>query len=172
MVFQTNFKEPRSGKIDRHNRRVEAKSKEDAKKAEVRRRDRGCRFPECGCKRYRLRLEVSHSRHKGMGGNPAGDRSEAALMVQLCDWRHQRGRIAVDRGTLRWRAQTDEGANGPIAWEVDGEALQPFGEIPKVAHVFVPHGWIVVATERSIGVLQPLEDWQRVILHELAKMSR
>lgn len=106
-----------------------------------------------------------------MGGNPEGDRSDASLMVLLCAWRHKEGRIAIDRGTLRWIPLTDEGSHGPVRWEVDGEALQPFGRIPQIADVFVPHGWTVVATERSIGVLEPLEDWQRVLLEQLAKMT-
>lgn len=171
MVFQTNFKEPRSGKIERYKRRAEWKTREDKEKKTVRLRDKRCRFPLCECKRYGLQLHVSHLRHKGMGGNPKGDRSVPALMLLLCVWRHQQGRIAIHRGTLRWVALTEAGADGPIKWEVDGEALQPFGEIARVADVFVPHGWLTVATERKLGQIEPLEDWQRVILTELSKMS-
>jgi hypothetical protein len=97
-------------------------------KADVRRRDRGCRFPLCGCRRLGLSLEarqeVSHDKHKGIGGNPAGDRSVAALMVQLCLHRHQDSRISRHKGTMRARALTRHGYNGPVIWEADRATIR------------------------------------------------
>jgi hypothetical protein len=92
---------------------MKAKDAEDAEKQKVRRRDGYCRFPLCGCGKMRLRTEVSHSEHKGMGGNPAGDRSKADLMVLVCHRRHKDGRVAIDKGTLRWRALTARGRQRP-----------------------------------------------------------
>lgn len=170
VTFETNFKKPGSAKVERAKRRMLRDTEEKNAKAHVRRRDRGCRFPLCGCKRFGLRLEVSHSRHKGMGGNPKGDRSVPSLMMQLCDARHKTNRIALDRGTLRWVALTDAGADGPVRWELDGEAIQPFGKLSNMS-VFVPSDWITVATETQPGSLAPLDEWQRKILHMLAAMA-
>jgi hypothetical protein len=165
-MFQgTNFKEPKgSAKVERLIRRLALKATEDKSKAEVRRRDKRCRFAQCGCRRFGLRLEVSHAVHKGSGGNPKGERSAPELMVYVCSARHRENRMAIDRGTVRWRPLTAEGANGPIAWEIDVEAMQPFGS------VFVPQGWIEVAQETAVGVLAPLTAWQRKTLNTLAGM--
>lgn len=172
MAFQTNFKPARSSKVERRLRRTKLKTAEDNRKKSVRLRDRWCRFPLCGCRKFGLALHVSHSKHKGIGGNPAGDRSDPALMVYVCSGRHRELRLAIDRGTVRWRALTPDGAHGPIAWDVDGEALQPFGaHIAPVVQVFVPHGWVEVARESGVQVLEALEDWQRTLLLALAQMS-
>jgi hypothetical protein len=170
MTFATNFKEPKgSAKVERLIRRLALKAAEDKSKAEVRRRDKRCRFPQCGCRQFGLRLEVSHAVHKGAGGNPKGERSAPDLMVYVCSARHRENRMAIDRGTVRWRPLTAEGANGPIAWEIDGEALQPFVLVGRPA-VFLPHGWVEVARESAVGVLAPLADWQRQTLRHLAAM--
>src|SRR5216110_2341889 len=124
MTFESNFKNPIAGRIVRARAAAKRKGKEDGEKRKVRGRDRYCRMPLCGCRKFRLALHVSHSRHKGMGGNPAGDRSLAALMLLVCSARHKENRIAIDRGTLRWRALTRAGANGPVAWDVDRDAMR------------------------------------------------
>ena len=90
---------------------------------EVRERDRKCRFPLCACGRFRLRLEVSHQKHRGMGGNPSMDRTTPESMILVCSARHKENRVSLDRGTLRWRALSDRGAEGPVAWDVDLNAL-------------------------------------------------
>jgi hypothetical protein len=172
-MFQgTNFKEPKgSAKVERLIRRLALKATEDKSKAEVRRRDKRCRFPLCQCRKFGLQLHCAHSKHKGMGGNPKGERSAPELMVYVCSARHRENRMAIDRGTVRWRPLTEYGANGPIAWELEGEALQPFGSAVNLAgDVFVPHGWVEVARETAVGVLAPLADWQRKTLRALAAM--
>ena len=95
------------------------RAQEDKEKLKVRLRDKGCRFPLCGCKKLGRRLEVSHHVHKGIGGNPAGDRSKADIMVQLCVDRHQFSNVSIHKGTLRPVFLTAEKFNGPIAWEVN-----------------------------------------------------
>ena len=82
---------------------------------EVREReDYTCRFPHaCG-----EPCEVSHQRHRGMGGDPTGECSDPRIMIGVCGVIHRTGRIALDKKNLRWVALTDAGADGPIEWQV------------------------------------------------------
>jgi hypothetical protein len=134
-------------------------------KGKVRRRDRYCRFPLCGCRALKLRLvaraEVSHQRHKGMGGNPSGDRSLAEGMLLLCVHRHQDGSISRHKGTLRAVPLTAKGMNGPVKWEADASRLWPLaGE-----------KWVELARESAVQQLEPLTPKQQVILERLATMA-
>lgn len=176
VVTFTNFKPAKgTAKKARAKRSRKAKAKEREHKQEARDRDQACRFPLCGCRRLGHALHVSHSEHKGIGGNPAGDRSVAEKLVYLCRMRHREGRIAIDRGTLRWRPLTGHGANGAIAWDLDGEALWPLGVAPSFLlaspAVWVPRGWIEIARETAPGELEPLKDWQRALLIKLSSMT-
>lgn len=133
---------------------------EDKEKAKVRKRDRyACRFPLCGCRQLGLRLEVSHDEHKGMGGNPSGDRSTADKMILFCTHRHQHGNISRHHGTLRLVYLTKDGTNGPVAFELHGDAFGRSGT------------WFEVARETRPGHLAPLEAWQQSILEHLADME-
>lgn len=134
------------------------KHRENKHKSFVRVRDHVCRFPLCPCGRFNLHLDVSHQEHKGMGGDPTGERSLPALMVLVCNWRHKEAKIAIDRGTLRWVPLTDQGANGPIAWEI---------EIGAFSGGTLARGWVELAREVEIGVLAPMLDAQRAILEHL-----
>lgn len=159
-MHETNFKKPRASKVDRFYKRMDLKREEDKHKAEVRRRDKTCRVPLCGCKRFKLPMHVSHQVHKGMGGDPTGERSQPELMVYVCSARHRENVVSIDRGTLRWRAVTEAvGANGPIVWEVDRASVLLGGE-----------GWFELARERSIGAWEPLAPVQRSVLVQLAQM--
>lgn len=102
----------------------------------------------------RFTLEVSHQRHKGMGGNPEGDRSIAELMMLLCAWRHRSGRWAVDRGNVKWEARTERGADGPVAW-----------------YLATAKGWELIALESAVQVLEPLQRHQKAALRGLAEME-
>lgn len=118
------------------------KREENANKQQVRDRDRVCRFPLCPCKNFDLFLEVSHSEHKGMGGDPTGERSAPELMVLICNWRHRLSRYSIDRKTLRWRPLTAAGANGLIVWEARIPWL--FGEDwREIARELGPGRWDV-----------------------------
>lgn len=128
-----------SRKVARGLKRVARKSKEDAIMKKVRTRDRYCRFPLCGCKKFQLPLHVSHQRHRGMGGNPAGDRTTTASMVLVCSARHRDNVYSIDRGTIRWRQVFKyRGADGPILWEVE-----------------IERRWIVVAIEKDLHAYEP-----------------
>ena len=155
-----------TAKAERAARRRALRKREHAAMMVVRRRDRVCRFPFCRCREFSLRTEVSHTRHRGMGGNPAGDRTVPELMVLLCRWRHQDGRIAVDRGGIRWAALTADGANGPIRWYIDTEALRD-----ELRPVPDQRGWLELARESRPGHWEPLTPWQGRVLRELGKME-
>jgi len=161
---EPHFKTTVSKKVVRGKKRAAAKTVEVKKKLTVRMRDKGCRFPLCGCTAYGLALHVSHSVHKGMGGNPKGDRSNPELMVLVCSARHRENTVAIDRGTLRWRALTAAGADGPIAWDVDLRAL-PGGKQAKDAR------WFEVARETAVRSWVPFVDVQKTILTTLKAME-
>jgi len=150
-------------RLAKKRKRLELKNSEGKNKGVVRRRDlHRCRFPLCGCRLFGLRLEVSHVRHKGMGGNPAGDRSTPGSMVLLCVQRHQDGAVSRHRGTIRARYLTSKEFNGPVAWEVD---LETCG-FPKARA-----RWFEVARESKVQQLEPLTPKQREILEYLALMQ-
>lgn len=169
---ESNEPIPKPSIADRKRRRkanrLELERDERDQKAEVRRRDKRCRFPLCDCSRLSLRLEVSHETHKGMGGNPAGDRSDASTLFLLCVWRHQLGRIARGKGTLKPRYLTDKQANGPVAWMVD---LESMGLFYKLRGMSDDPKWFEVAREISIGVWEPFTNAQLEILTQLRQME-
>lgn len=139
------------------------KAHEDREKKKVRLRDKGCRFPLCGCKKLGRRLEVSHHVHKGSGGNPSGDRSMADIMVQLCVDRHQFSNVSIHKGTLRPVFLTAENFNGPIAWEVDVSAMFSVGVQPDT--------FVEVGRESRRGVWDEFTPSQRVVLMALTALD-
>jgi len=175
------FKGAGSRKVARGLKREKRLAGENSNKAEVRRRDKYCRFPLCGCKRFQLALaptsrrgEVSHAKHKGMGGNPAADRSEPELMVLVCSARHKENVFSIDRHTLRWRALTKAGAEGPIAWEIDLHELRRYrtgGPLLELALPRHPGRWFELARETAIHVYEPQTPEQTIILAWLRGME-
>lgn len=159
MTFQSNWKPSRTvRKKAEHAARRKKIADELAEKRKVRRRDKVCRFPLCGCRALKLRLEASHDFHKGMGSKNGV--SIAPLMVLLCVHRHQDGKISRHKGTLRSVYLTPDQHDGPVAWLVDAASMGGKGG-----------GWIEVARESAPGILEPLEAWQREMLTELAEMD-
>lgn len=158
-----------------------AKRREYKNKDIVRDQDVYCRFPLCRCRERLVMQHVSHQKHKGMGGNPTGDRSVPSLMLMLCAWRHREAPISVDQGTLRWRALTKAGARGPVAWEIKHEELVDRGLVvepgERTAPLPVVDGWVEIAAGVDLGApSDPLhayktEPWQREILDQLAEMQ-
>lgn len=153
-----------SRKVARAKKRITLKTAEDKEKAKVRKRDSWCRFPLCGCHRFRLALHVSHQHHKGMGGNPAGDRSTADQMILVCSARHTENEFAIDRGTIRWRALTPAGANGLIAWDID------FAQYAKLERPTRGERWFEFAREVAPRVWDKGAD--RCIIDDLREMER
>jgi hypothetical protein len=156
-------------KQEEHQAKVELQARERGAKTAVRRRDRRCRFPFCGCQRLGLRLEVAHADHKGMGGNPEGDRSTPDRMILLCTHRHQDGAVSLHKGTLWAKPLTPAGYDGPVAWYVDADTLFAgmYRYVAKAAR------WAEVGRERAVGVLEEglLTPQQRRILEKLGEME-
>ncbi len=144
--------------------RAERRTKEDTNKRKSKTRDGNrCRFPLCGCKDLGLglRVESSHQKHKGSGGNPDGSRNVTANLVTLCPHRHRTGLISRHRGTLRPRFLTLKGFDGPIAWEIDIYALRHGQHTAKK--------WIEIAREVTIQQWE-IPAAQQATLQELAEM--
>jgi hypothetical protein len=156
------WKTPIAPKVVRGLKQREHKSAEDLNKAKVRRRDKYCRFPLCGCRTFKLRLEVSHAQHKGAGGNPKGDRSTPDKMILLCAARHKENRVSVDRGTVLIKPLTKRGLAGPCSFHIDTLAMDGahFGE-----------RWRTVARELAPHRLEPVTPANQAILEQLAKMT-
>lgn len=157
---------PGTAKAERRARKTKRDAKERDAKKEVRRRDKHCRFPLCGCRKGRPALHVSHQVHKGMGGNPKADRSVPELMVLLCAARHRENRISVDQGTVRWEALTAEGANGPIRW-----LLAPMTLYVPEDVLLHPMTEFELARETAVQRLADLTPEQRKVLTVLARMN-
>lgn len=160
------FKAPRvNAKVRRGLQRQKRTSQLDAKKDIVRRRDKWCRVPLCGCRKFRLQLHVSHSTHQGMGGDPKGCRSDPETMVLVCAARHREHAISLDRHTLRWEPVTPNGSNGPIRWLVEAKAV---AEAPEAFH---NDEWVELARETAIGQWEPFTDVQRRLLDLMSTMT-
>lgn len=146
-----NFKQP--GEVRKAGRRrgKARVMREIAAKQLVRREDRYCRFPLCGCDRARLPWEVAHLHHKGMGGNPRGDRSDPGLMIYLCSARHRDAPISLHAGTLWILSLTDAGTRGPCAFYIR-QGDQSFE----------------VGRETALHEFEPFTPEQRRVLTELA----
>jgi len=129
----------------------------------VRERDGRCRFPRCGC--WPVQATVSHDVHKGMGGDPTGERSLPSGMIVLCRWRHQDAPVSRHAGTMRTRYLTTDQNDGPVCFEVDLWAVYP-GLYPARGV------WFAAASESNIGVLEPLTFEQQRVLGDLAAMTR
>ena len=134
-------------KRDREKHEIEQKQK-------VRDRDGWCRFPLCGCRQRRRPVHVAHRDHKGMGGNPKGDRSDSDRMLLLCVDRHLNSKFSWHHGTVRWEPLDPlRGADGPVRW------LIHLGDRT------------LVVDEVDAGILGELDTDQRSILTKLARLE-
>jgi hypothetical protein len=142
-----------TAKDEAEQRRARREQREAEAKANVRRRDRYCRFPLCGCDRERLARHVAHARHKGMGGNPLGERSDPEQMILLCSARHRESVYSFDKGTVEIAPLTPLGFAGPCVFTVLW-----LGD------------WHLVGREERIHEFQPFDPEQRHLLRKLAEL--
>jgi hypothetical protein len=162
------FKQPQLNKVAKVKAQRQRKSKEADHMQRARRRDGYCRFPNCKCRDFRLALEVSHAvKHRGMGGNPAGDRTEPKKLILLCVARHQRNVVSIDRHSLRVRAlDARQGLGGPCAFDVDLRVLfdgaWQQARRPK---------WFEVGRETARHIFEPFTPEQQGILDKLKGME-
>ena len=162
---EPQFKQPKTLKVERFTKRHALDLKEEDAMRRARARDQRCRFPLCGCGRIGIVLDVSHKQHRGMGGNPAGDRTEPEKLILVCRSRHRQNRVSIDRGTLRWTALTARGSDGPITWDLDLRAIR--SDLSAANHPI----WIELARERNRGEWEPFTIEQAAVLKALRGME-
>lgn len=83
---------------------------------EARRRDQqfrgGCAWPCCEYRPKKLRIDVAHERHRGMGGNPDGDRTTRQTLLSYCVIHHK----LYDLHQIDHQPMTDQGTDGELAY--------------------------------------------------------
>jgi len=147
------FKEPVSRKVLKGLSSQKRKLEEDKVMKRVRRQDVYCRFPMCGCRKFHLSLHVAHEKHRGMGGNPSGERTTEAGLILLCSARHKENRVALDRGTLLIiPINGQDGMRGPCVWHV---CLN--GTWAEVGREVIPHQFEPF-TPAQLGILEALKE--------------
>lgn len=117
--FPTNFKPARGTALlesrDRRAKRTAAEQK--AMQAALKRDGRKCRFPACEFRSKRLPIDPCHAfQHRGMGGDPSGERTSRALIVSLCRAHHGQLDWGVGATEIQIEALTPERADGPLAF--------------------------------------------------------
>jgi hypothetical protein len=105
-----------TAQLAREKVKAERKATEDEAILAAKQRDGfRCRWPEAH--KCRGGLEGAHVfQHRGMGGNPAGDRTTPELILPLCAWMHRRGPESIDGKQLKVEALTDQGTRGPCVF--------------------------------------------------------
>ena len=92
-----------------------------------------CRWPEAH--KCRGGLEGAHVfQHRGMGGNPEGDRTALESILTVCAWIHRRGPESIDGKDLKVEAETEQGTRGPCSfwrrtdqgWHLVAREVLPF----------------------------------------------
>lgn len=182
MTHRTNFKKPRIlDKVRRHIQRRKTVSAEQSVMQAVRREDKYCRFPECGCGRLKLTLDVAHAGeqgHRKMGGNSSLSATVPENLILLCRPRHRAHQFAVDKHTLRVEPLTAKGLRGPVRWLIDVSVIEGSGATETqwldfavlYRHVEDKHWWLL-ATETAPHRFEPFTDAQAAILKYLATME-
>ncbi len=111
------FPKPTKGTalIERRQRRLKRVAQEqNAMKGAKARDGQQCRNPKCPFKALKLPVDPCHAwRHRGMGGNPKGDRTETKLIVSGCRGCHS----LMDAGEIQVEPlDMERMADGPLAW--------------------------------------------------------
>lgn len=100
---------------------------ERLRKAEAKVRDgHRCRFPGCPVRGVG-RVESMHADDKGMGGDHGARSSMRADFLTGC-YDHHQGRRSVHSGHLEFRATSEAGCDGPVAWYGRLTLDQPFDD--------------------------------------------
>lgn len=101
---------PGEARKDRHARRLTTKAHETREmQAALKRDGKKCRVPRCEFAKLNLIIDPCHERHRGMGGNPNGNRTTRQTVIALCR-RHHR---LYDNGDIAIEPLTHKGFDGP-----------------------------------------------------------
>jgi len=109
MSHQT-FPKPRRGDalLERRTKRATTVKAEQAEmQAALKRDGRKCRVPACQYMAQNLPIDACHLRHRGMGGNPARDRTTRQQIISLCRIHHGQ----MDAGELVVYPMTEAGTD-------------------------------------------------------------
>lgn len=95
-----------------------------------------CRWPGCDCRRRGIKVDPAHWKvvgHRGIGGNPSGDRTRLDGIMALCRNRHE----DYDHSRIDFEPLSDKGTLGPCEFFriVKGERIS-------------------VGRERLVGILE------------------
>jgi len=96
----------------RINRKAVVAAEQKEMRAALTRDGHKCRFPRCDVRD--LPIDPCHLQHRGMGGNPKGDRTERKTVIALCRIHHG----LYDRGELDIEPLTPDVFDGPCDWYV------------------------------------------------------
>ena len=125
----------------------------------VRERDGHCRFLFCPCRIYGAMPQVSHQKHRGMGGNPSLDRTDRRTMLLLCPWRHTGSRLSNDQRGISWvPISPDKGAEGPVIWILDTAALPNDDAHFWIRRMARGDGTVIIAAEIQPHEYYPIQD--------------
>jgi hypothetical protein len=109
------FPKPAKGThwLEGRKRRADRKAAEDAVMREAKQRDGyTCRWPKCEYMPKKPRIECAHLEHRGMGGNPSGDRTQRHKLITLCVVHHG----MLDGPNYEIEPVTSAGTDGPVAF--------------------------------------------------------
>ncbi len=100
--------------IERRSRRAARVSAEQREMRAAKKRDRGkCRWPSCQYAKQGIPIDAAHIiRHRGMGGNPSGERTSRNCVAALCRFHHG----MLDSAVIDIQPLTDAGTDGPMAF--------------------------------------------------------
>lgn len=128
-----------SALIERKERRADAVAAEQKEmQAALKRDQHKCRWPGCSGKHRGLTLPIdaAHQRHRGLGGDPSGERTTRQTVLALC----RRCHGLWDACLTDIRPLTGDGFDGPVAFYTQDM------ESGLMVHI---------ASETTIGVSEP-----------------
>jgi hypothetical protein len=96
----------------RERRAARVQSEQRAMRAAKTRDKHRCRVPRCEFARKDMPIDACHLTHRGMGGNPSGDRTTRDQVVSLCRIHHG----LLDRGVMGIHAETSLLADGALSF--------------------------------------------------------
>jgi hypothetical protein len=119
--------------LERRQRRAElVKHEQTEMQAALKDDNRECRRPTCQYRSKSLKMPVDacHVKHRGMGGNPSGSRTDRATVISLCRMCHGE----YDAGLFDFEPLTGDGTRGPCAFydiSESGERLHVATEVRR-----------------------------------------
>ncbi len=115
------FPKPAKGTalLERRQRRADLVAHEQREmQAALQRDGRKCRVPRCEYAPRKLPIDPCHLKHRGMGGDPSGERTERKTVISLCRVHHGQ----YDNGGLAIEPLTADVFDGPAAFYRENES--------------------------------------------------